>query len=525
VRKLFFGLNLNSKNKYTFGVILLLGAFCFQSCNDSNFSGAAGKTGVRNSKPPGCKTPPCDGTPKPPVTLDLEFSGDKKIEPIQNTKIWTATTNGVIKRLTIDGDKVTETKTWIGGAGSLGMRTYVTEGGFIGARSPWLYFVDPDKPLTIAKSKSLGISSDLRICVASYMKNGQRFMIAAWGNGSFHEYAMDDKPPYAPKWEDPPTKSKTLGTGLWGYSCFIDQQQKIFYSQNHTAGKVIGVNLTNYEPVQVSVTAPNATFASKTPEIMAYTKGEVKTSYAMSGDSYGNIYNGAGYTSAYDKASDSVWFSGGGNITVIDRKCLTTEPNCSNWHRYSNLASIGPMSALKDGRIVGVVNDSPNPLTGTGGGDIYLMNLRNKSDLKSGLEVVRVANAGGRPYMYTDFTGATLYITESEQEFKPVDMAGYSASKPIKMAVFSWKPTTSYAAGNLSVEWKNIKLEARCYSNPANKPAYVEIVKVHPSDKGTELNVQSCAEGKYSNVEVKLTQLNNDSSLVGVDTISVGFKQ
>jgi hypothetical protein len=75
------------------------------------------------------------------------------------------------------------------------------------------------------------------------------------------------------------------------------------------------------------------------------------------------------------------------------------------------------------------------------------------------------------------------------------------------------------------VEWKNIKLEARCYSNAASKPAFVEIAKVHPSDKGTELNVPSCSEGKYEHVDVKLTQLNNDSSLVGIDTISVGFKQ
>jgi hypothetical protein len=104
-------------------------------------------------------------------------------------------------------------------------------------------------------------------------------------------------------------------------------------------------------------------------------------------------------------------------------------------------------------------------------------------------------------------------------------MPKYQASKPIKMAVFSWNPTPAYAAGSLSVEWKNIKLEARCYSNTASKPAYVEIAKVHPSDKGTELNVPSCVEGKYSNVDVRLTQLNNDASLVGIDTVTVGFKQ
>jgi hypothetical protein len=539
VEKLFFKINLTGKCKYALGFILILGAFSFQSCNDSNFSGTAGKTGARVG-PPGCKNPPCDGKPKPPVSLDMEFSGDKKIEPIQNTKIWTATiavtlpdgtvVPGIVKRLTIDGDRITEQKTWRGDTGKLGMRTYVTEGGFIGARSPNLYFFDPENP-QVAKTKNLNLAADTRVCVASYMKNGQRFMIAAWGKGSFVEYEMDDKPPYAPKWTEPPSKEGKIKeddgrewAGEWGYSCFIDQQQKIFYSQSSRMG---ALDLNNYQTAKISVTAPNASFRSVTPGVSVYSMGSVKTSYAMSGDSYGNVYNGAGYTSAYDKASDSVWFSNHktSQIVVIDRKCLTTQNSCTNFHSYSPGVTIGPMSALKDGRIVGLVRGQPNFLTGTGGGDIYLMKLEDKSNLKGGLSVVRVGNAGGDPYMYTDFTGATLYITESEQDFKPVDMEGYSASKPIKTAVFKWKPTLAYAAGGLSVEWRNIKLEARCYSNAASKPAFVEVVKVHPSDKGTELNVPSCVEGKYSKVDVKLTQLNNDSSLVGIDTISVGFKQ
>jgi hypothetical protein len=301
--------------------------------------------------------------------------------------------------------------------------------------------------------------------------------------------------------------------GTWGYSCFIDQQQKIFYSQMSHMG---AIDLNTYQAANIATTAPNANFRSTTPGVSSYSMGSVKTSYAMSGDSYGNVYNGSGYTSAYDKASDSIWFSHGANIIVIDRKCLTTQNPCNNFTSYSPGVTIGPMSPLKDGRIVGLVR-------GTGG--IYLMKLRDKTNLKSGLDAVNIGSAGGDPYMYTDFTGATLYINESEQTFKPVEMAQFSASKPIKTTVFKWKPTSSYAAGNLSVEWKNIKLEARCYSDSGSKPAYVEIVKVHPSDKGTELNVPSCSEGKYEHVDVKLTQLNNDSSLVGIDTISVGFKQ
>jgi hypothetical protein len=495
-------------------VASIFGSLVFQACNESSFSGGAAKSGARGTIGK-CKKPPCDGVtpgPRPPVSLDMEFSGDKRIEPIQNTKIWTATTNGVIKRLTIDGDAVTEQKMWIGGGlGTGGMRSYVTEGGFIGARFPHLYFIDPETPLVV-RSKNIGAQS--RICVASYMKNGQRFMIAAWGSGSFQEYAMDDKPPYAPKWDQAPTRQGQIQmVGTWGYSCFIDQQQKIFYSQSSHMG---AIDLNTYQAANIATTAPNANFRSTTPGVSTYSMGSVKTSYAMSGDSYGNVYNGAGYTSAYDKASDSIWFSHGAQIVVIDRKCLTTQNPCNNFTSYSPGVTIGPMSPLKDGRIVGLVR-------GTGG--IYLMKLRDKTNLKSGLDAVNIGSAGGDPYMYTDFTGATLYINESEQTFEPVEMAQFSASKPIKTAVFKWKPTSSYAAGNLSVEWRNIKLEARCYSNSASKPDYVEIAKVHPSDKGTELNVPSCSEGKYEHVDVKLTQLNNDSSLVGIDTISVGFKQ
>ncbi|MEI6834281.1 MAG: hypothetical protein WCL28_09850 [bacterium] len=496
-------------------VASIFGSLVFQACNESNFSGGAAKSGARGGIGT-CKKPPCNVVPpgpRPPVSLDMEFSGDKKIEPIQNTKIWTATKNGFVKRLTIDGDKITETKLWLGAGGTLGMRTYVTEGGFMGARSPMLYFFDPEKA-TIAKSKNLNVSSETRICIASYMKNGQRFMIAAWGSGNFQEYAMDDQPPFAPKWEQAPTRQGQIQmVGTWGYSCFIDQQQKIFYSQMSHMG---AIDLNTYQAANIATTAPNANFRSTTPGVSTYAMGSVKTSYAMSGDSYGNVYNGAGYTSAYDKASDSVWFSHGAQIVVIDRKCLTTQNPCNNFTSYSPGVTIGPMSPLKDGRIVGLVR-------GTGG--IYLMKLRDKTNLKSGLDAVNIGSAGGDPYMYTDFTGATLYINESEQTFKPVEMAQFSASKPIKTAVFKWKPTSSYAAGNLSVEWRNIKLEARCYSNAASKPAFVEIAKVHPSDKGTELNVPSCSEGKYEHVDVKLTQLNNDSSLAGIDTISVGFKQ
>jgi hypothetical protein len=509
-------INSRSKVNACVGAVLCAALVFSVSCTDANFSGGTARSVNAKKKPP-AKTPPF-------VDLkDIEFAGDKKIEPIQNNKIWTATTGlGVIKRFTIEGDKVVEEKTWDGGgSGTGGMRSYITEGGFIGARFPNLYFVDPDQPDKVF-SKNIGANS--RICVASYMKEGKRYMIAAWGTGQYAEYLLDDKPPYKPLWDAPTKQASIPVPQKWGYSCFIDQTQKIFYSQWYWGPKTAGLNLKTFQAVDVSQTVPNANFNSSTPGVETFTNGARGGSYSMSGDSYGNIYNGKAlgaektYSSAYDKASDSVWFSSHTSpvIVVVDRKCLTTSPTCTKYKSFPMGIKIGPMSALRDGRIVGLVR---------GTGDIYLMKLRDKTNLGSGIDAVKIGSAGGDPYMYTDFTGATLYINESEQTFKPNEMPKYNAGQPIKMAAFKWIPTLAAAAGNLSVEWKNIKLEARCYSNAASKPAYEEVAKVNSSDKGTPLNVSSCGLGKYEFVDVKLTQTNNDSTLLNVESISVGFKQ
>ena len=527
--------------------LVAMSASTFQACTDANFAG-----GTSKSKPVViivCKKAPCK--PEPPVVpTTVEFSGDKKIEPIQNTKIWTVTRDGSVKRFSIEGDKATQDVTvnlsLFGDCAltalpnsCLGFRSYVTEGGFMGARSPNMFFIDPKNPAAVKRKNlgDMGYPTDpkqIRVCVASYIKDGQRYMVAAWGQGHWAEYPMDSTPPFAPKWDSPPTHQDEItlsGANKWGYSCFIDQQKKIFYSQQE---ELAGLDLNTYQKVTLSTTTPNASFTSNVAEIKKYTKSIQRSSYAVSGDSFGNVYNhladaiADGYTSAYDKKSDTVWFSHRagpylGKIMIIDRKCLTTEPNCqaSRYHQYSvaynsSPINIGPMSALKDGRIAGLIR---------GTGEIYLMNLKDSSNIESGLEVVKIGDAGGDPYMYTDFTGATLYLTESEQTFKPSEMPKFQASKTIKKAVFKWSPTVSALAGAASLPWKNIKLEARCYSNAQSKPAYEEVSTVYSSDQGTVLNVPTCQEGKYEYVDVKMTQTNNDTTLSGIDTISVGFKQ
>jgi hypothetical protein len=516
------------------------------SCTETNFAGGAAKVTAQKKKKPR------DSSSSGPQSLDMDFSGDKKIESVQNSKIWTATKNGIIKRFSIEGDKFTELKWDKDKAGNLnkagningsgyGIRTYLTEGGgLIGARFPYLYFVDPDsttvQSINIYPNGVPNGRAENRICIASYLKDSKRYLIAVWGEGDFMEIPLSNTAPYAPLWDPLPAKQTAPNwpTGAaWGYSCFIDQQQKIFYSQLGGA-RVHGLNLKTFQLVDIDVTVSNAKFTSANSELAKYSKSVTRSSYAVSGDSYGNLFNhlvdglSDGYTSAHDKTSDTVWFSHRagpyvGRIMVIERKCLTSERNCTsaNYHLYPPVPQlvtipVGPISALRDGRIAGLVRNAS--------GDVYTMKLADPKNIKSSIEFIKVGSAGGDPYMYTDFTGATLYINEAEQTFKPADMPKYAASKPIKMAVFKWVPTPAAASAGLIVEWKNIKLEARCYSG-TTKPAFAEIGKVYDSSQGTALDVESCKAPNYEFVDVKLTQLNNDTTLLGVDTISVGFKQ
>jgi hypothetical protein len=239
-------------------------------------------------------------------------------------------------------------------------------------------------------------------------------MIAAFGAGKYYEIPMADTKPYRPLWDDlnliplreidnargnekswkaltPPQE----GYG-WGYSCHMNQKKKIFYSQWYNAGAKLlnhpadpsssfagAVDLTTYKTVDLDSQIPNAKFIQNNPVLKSFavSAGSAKVSYAVGGDPDGNIYNadvsailppeagsaaGEGnstYTMAYEKISDTIWISRNTDkIMVVKRKCLTTEPNCTSSDYFTakvlpvesdptSCANIGPLSALKDGRV------------------------------------------------------------------------------------------------------------------------------------------------------------------------------
>jgi len=545
---------------------------------------------------------------RPPMTIT---SARRDIQATNIHKIWVVTSNGNAYQITVDGEKVTNVKKWTGVDGSGGTRTYVTEGGFVAARWPYVYFIDPEGTPegALTAGDKVDISQGLpgedksesqfpRICLASYQKSdNKRYLIAAWGHGRYREFPLNDTKPHKPDWTVMPPKKilseingwheyaknypnlpagkgfdqtdaektanppRTTRTDFgWGYSCAIDQKKKIFYSQWYVSGPKkrtddFGVlsrtggalNLETGQYLDPMSVAPNATFRSTTPKLKDYTwsVGDTRGSYAVGSDVDGNIYNGQDanyikegprvvYTMSHDPMDDVIWISTHGTntespqgkLTVVRRKCLTTEPNCTEnkdfIERSGPESFIGPLSALKDGTVVGAVRRTGNDKHG-----IYLLRLEDPNDLAKGIRAKKLDfEVDGDPYMYVDFTGATLYTYESEQTFKVREIPGYmprnardlSPQKLLEVR-FVWnnKPGTA-------TEWQNIKLETRCYSDPSAKPAYEEVNITTKAGESADITTNTC-KGKVAEfIDVKLSKIKGEN-LADVSDIQISIKQ
>ncbi len=421
--------------------------------------------------------------------------------------IWTVTSAGVATRLSITGDNVTTKKVWTGVSGSGGTRTYVTEGGFVAARYPYVYFIDPEKTPegALVESDRRNMGATNRICLTSYLKAGHKFILGAWGAGNYFEIPLEDQKPYRPQWNKV-INGQLPGKKSWGYSCYIDQKKRIFYSQYAQLGAIALETLTEVDP---ATTAPNSQFVSQ--NIATLTKNVVKASYSLAGDNAGNVFNGVSvYTMSYEPVTDSVWVSLNPQIGVFPRDCFTSTATCSGfaWYPSPGGAAIGPLSALSDGRIVGLTRGSA--------GDVYLLSLKDPKNRTAGINSVKVSTLTGDPYMYTDFTGATLYTSDFENSNKFSDIPGFLPEKNVLGVGLIWTAKTA----TVNPDWNNIKIEARCFSDAASKPAYEETKMVGAPDGLIPISAVSCANAKVSDLDLKLTQLNSNSPLGDV----VGFK-
>lgn len=353
-------------------------------------------------------------------------------------------------------------------------------------------------------------------------------MLGAWGNGNWFEYKLEDTPPYRPQWnEAAATRTGTINPPRrWGYNCFIDQKRMIFYSAWYSTTTVGALHLNSLGTAEASI-APNYNFNSNNISLLTTsTKGP--TSYAMAGDANGNVINSHGvYTAAHDTKSDTIWMSLHHSLAnsmnqtktligLFPSTCFSSNPDCSGFAWYQptyNGAEIrvGPLSALKDGRIVGVTRST---------GQVYVLSLVDPSDRTKGMTAVKIAELGGDPYMYTDFTGATLYVTDYLEEVDLAEAPFFNPEQPIKEVRYKWFPK----AGK-STTWQAMKLEIRCYQDGGQKPDFSEVLL--PGEAGIYHpgKIPSCDNKVANRAEVRVSQLNNETTLVDMERIELGIDQ
>ena len=542
-------------------------------CNKSNFQGSTGSQKAGNAPkpapapkpdefPPGKtnggynddKAGPLDkgdagskGSPAgttdnngntPIITFDNGFAGlyaINPIKPLQRNHIWGVTTDGTVTYMQYANNAVANLKTWAKAAlGTAGSRTYVLEGGsaVIARIGGSLYFVDPNTT-QLADFKAIGGRSfyklagpagDDRVCVVSYRRDGKRFLGMAWGKGNYSEVPQDNTPPFAPQWANA-KPVVNAGPGQWGYSCYVDQNRLIFYSQWYFQGKngadsgtIQALDLKTMKGVTATAVAPNGNF--KSSALVDETTGaqalEGKGSYALSGDPNGNVLNGNGYyTFAYEPVTNTIWGNGhasGTPLHIFPASCFSSKVNCTGFAAFNPQQvgfQVGPLSALGDGNMVGMVRIT---------GEVILMKLNDPADITKGVTATKIHDLRGDPYMYTDFTGATLYITESEQTFNLGAVAGYDKAKPFRGLGFAWAPRDV-----AKLTWSDIRFEIRCYKTNADKPEYVAVeAPVKDALQQTLLtSVPQCTAKSFDTVDIRMTQINNGDSLMNVRKLQV----
>jgi hypothetical protein len=363
------------------------------------------------------------------------------------------------------------------------------------------HWIDPESTPQGALPKSLPnyfkgpAGGGDRSCVVSYKKEKKRYLGVGWGGGKFQEIPLENNAPFTPQWG---TVSNTAqaNTSKWGYSCYIDQDELIYYSA-----------YANQSPAAIDL-------KTMTPTTGKSQKGSgTGNSYAMSGDKSGNPLGGSStYTMAYESETDTIWTSGqSGFLNVSPAECVISNVNCAQETQFNSVAlgaHVKPISSLGGGRVVGLVRAG-------GGSTVWLLSLKNPKKISDGLNLTRLADLSGDPYMYTDFTGATLYLTDAEETYNFKSDLGNVVHPAVG---FAWDLVPDAKSSD---EWKDMELEIRCYKSGESKGQYEKVNDVEVAGKMTFIRTTSCENQKYDSVDVKVVQLNDAKTLLDVERMQI----
>lgn len=502
-------------------------------CTDSEFGGAGGGSKAAEKKRKKKKEEPKEeeekkdeqviydesGNPLDPGTyydgggedpireFEDAFEGSYLVNPIDPDRrdfFWSVTSVGLVRYYRLQDNKIVETREWTGlQGGRSGTRTYVLEGGSIvilksGGHWHWIHpdetpqGVIPASAPNYFRGPTGGLDSDYRSCAVSYKKNRKRYLGIGYERGKFQEIPLLNKEPFSPQWSSV-SMSANISGNKWGYSCYIDQENLIYYSQYfRIASRALNLN--------------TMTAGGGKP-----VKGKAAgISYAISGDQSGNPLSSNGaYTMSYESHSDTIWTSGA-NLTISPAECVISGQNCDKEAVFNTVAlgiKVGPMSAMGGGRVIGMVRSG-------GSSSAYMLSLKDEKNIAAGVDVTRLADAGGDPYMYTDFTGATLYETDINETFS---FKKEFADKEHPAIGFAW----ALAKDESGDEWEDLSLEVRCYLAGGDEGSFEKIDDVRDAGKMTFIRSESCKGKKYDSVDIRVIQLDEADTLKKVDRVQI----
>lgn len=409
-----------------------------------------------------------------------------------------------------------------------GARTYVTEGGLMFTQENGrFYFVDPEGTPEEANLTNLGginyrkvsgPGTSERSCLVSYKRDGKRWAGFAYGNGKFGELELSATAPYAPQWSTLKIASLSGNSGSkWGYSCFIDQERMYFYSQwSKTQGA--GVKLNTLTTASRNSLAPNANFSNNA---MGSGGGNTRSgyaSYAMAGDASGNILNGRDfYTFANDPLSKMTFGTKKDQhqLYVYPEKCLASDATCTSADikvvKTDGVANkpLGPMSPLRSGGIIGLTRSDTY-------GQIFLIKWDGTS-----ADLTKLGRISGDPYMYNDFTGATLYVEKGELDYDLKDNQTFDDEKALKILSFTWEAKEGHES-----TWDGLTLKIRCFAEGSPQPAWSTVKSVRDAGELTFITAGSCRNKDVNHAEVEIIPDDPDSTAIyRVGNVSINFYQ
>jgi hypothetical protein len=491
--------------------LLLLAAAC--SNEKSSFVGT--KKPLVSVPPTILKDPGADALAK--SQGDTPFTSVVEAATSVNKKeIWGATNSKIFRIMVDDTSESTAqypTTTW-SIPDNAGSRTFVSEIGLLVGRSNFgtglgygLFLVNDNVPGAAQHIwRPEDQAFDSRMCVTSFRANGVAFVGGAYFSTAgriFFRAPIDKSHPT--KIDLSRLEKFNQGNGMWGYSCFIDQARGVFYSTHW--GQILGVNVVTGAP---ALAPPNAAHTANIADF-AVSPGAVG-SYSIAGDENGNILSvksrvegvpdhKASYTWSQDIVSKylmgSTWAEDKFYVTHPD--CFSKTADCSGkqfvFPGAKALGTIGPMSSLNDGRIAAwsrASHHSPADYLSY----LYLISFKDPNNPGLGVTFKKILEVPGEAYMYTDFTGATLYAADVETTIDLGKGNGFRVGVPVTTVKMKW-----FAQSEKSEGWQGLKLQVRCYAKSATtKPPYVDISSV--PEAGTEFELPESCKGNIDSVDI-----------------------